>query len=58
MKRFLYASLILLICLTVKAQTIPEGIAAEANVPEAKYPRVLHDGRAVFSIYAPEARKV
>lgn len=58
MKKFLYAGLFLLVSLTIKAQTIPEGIAAEANVPEAKYPRVLSDGRAVFSIYAPKARNI
>jgi enterochelin esterase-like enzyme len=34
------------------------GRSAETNIRSAKYPQILPDGRAVFSIKAPEAQKI
>jgi len=36
----------------------PAGIVASTVIPEARYPRVLPDGKAMFSIFAPEAKDV
>lgn len=39
-------------------QRVAEGVPAETNVPEAKYPCVDEESRATFRIFAPEAREV
>ncbi|NDV81585.1 alpha/beta hydrolase-fold protein [Bacteroides sp. 51] len=59
MKKILLTILFLAPCFALlQAQDQLPGMAAEANVPEAKFPRVLPDGRAVFRIHAPQAQKV
>ena len=42
----------------VTAQTLPEGIPAQTNIPEADYPCVDASSRATFRLDAPEARNV
>ena len=40
------------------AQPLPEGVPAQTNVPEMKYPCVDNSSRATFKLKAPEARDV
>lgn len=40
------------------AQTMPEGIPAQTNIPEAKYPCVNEKSQATFRLMAPDAREV
>ena len=40
------------------AQPLPEGVPAQTNVPEMKYPCIDNSSRATFKLKAPEARDV
>lgn len=58
MKKIYYVLLLIAACCTVIVQAENGSVPAEGNVYEAKYPRVLPDGKAIFRIHAPEAQKI
>lgn len=47
-----------LVSFAAAAQPLPEGVPAQTNVPEMKYPCVDNSSRATFKLKAPEARDV
>lgn len=58
MKQLITILIALAGAMTCAAQDSAPGRVAETAVPEARYPRVLDDGRAVFAVAAPDARDV
>lgn len=58
MKNILLLALSMACICPVMGQAVPEGIPAQTNVPEMKYPCVDASSRATFRIKAPEANKV
>lgn len=58
MKRTILFSALLAACSMTASATTPDGTVASTVIPEAQYPRVLPDGKAMFSIFAPEAKDV
>lgn len=58
MKNILLLAISMACICPVMGQVVPEGIPAQTNVPEMKYPCVDSSSRATFRIKAPEANKV
>ena len=56
MKRFFL--LLMICCGSCWGQTADECKPSALNIPEAKYPCVYPDGRAMFRVIAPDAQKV
>ncbi len=59
MKRFIVSSAIVIAVMAgACAATLPEGVTASTNIPEAVYPCVDGSSRATFRVHAPEANDV
>ena len=58
MKTLTFMLTCLLALSAATAQTLPEGISAQTNVPEMKYPCVDVSSRATFKLQAPQAQDV